>query len=205
MGASCATLIPLSILAIKTGKISKIANEIGDGVKPILNNSQEVSNKAKAELISIIEKFAKMFDEKKLQGFLDSVKNKIDAVDLNKLIDLLTSSTENLAGKLGEKIDKVNMDEINNIITNFSKKLNEIDTSKLSEDTSVAINKFISTLQTKLEGIDVSKLSAKAKRTVQEMIERLRAMNPKNPGDVAESTAENVERVIEDVAENAAT
>lgn len=196
LGTSCATLIPLSVLAFKTGKISKVAKDIGEGVKPILDNAQAVSNKAKEELIKTIETLSSVLNEKELKRVLDSIKNKVDSTDLNKLVDSFASSTEKLTDKLGEKIDKVNVDEINNVITNFAKKLNEIDTSKLSEDTSEAINKFVSTLQTKLEGIDVSKLSAKAKETVQAIIERLKVMNPKS----AESACENVERTVEDVA-----
>lgn len=166
LGTSCATLLPLSILAIKTGKISKVAENFEKSAKPIMDDLGKASTTIKYAAIGASE------DLKAISGL---AKNKT-----SEIFDLLKSDDmKNLLQELQTKVKDVDTKPIVESITNSINELKNTLNGKLNDVNSEKVNELISSLKCKIDSINVGELSADTKKLFNSLIEKFRNVEVK--------------------------
>ena len=159
VAASVATLIPLSILAHQTGRMSKIAKELADeakpilrdtkplleGAKPVVDNLKDITGSAKGIVQHVEKTFKEVAETLKSDEWaavLTELKRKIKDVDSNAITEQLTKSIDDLTQAATGKINEVNPETINELITTVTRQLDDINAKGLSDDASRLINEL---------------------------------------------------------------
>lgn len=145
LGASVATLLPLSVLAIKTGKISKAVENIEKGAKPILENLSsatsavnETATAAKSKVLELLNTVKS--DE--LKDLFTELRTKVKGIEtdeiVDEIIDCIGSLKETASGKIGE----VDMSKVDDIFDTLNAKLRELNVPDLSAEAKSIISKL---------------------------------------------------------------
>lgn len=159
---SCATLLPLSVLAYRTHNLSKVAEAFQKDAKPALEKLQSAAGKVEgladsakpivedvhgitsiarkgAENIgNVVEEVTKTIKSEEFKGLLTELKNKVAEVDMKGMNETMKAEISESIAKLSDaasgKIAEVNPEVIENAIA----KISEIDTKGLS-DSAIAL------------------------------------------------------------------
>ena len=120
LGVSCASLIPLTVLALKSRKISKVVDSINNEVTPVVKGVHNIVDDGSALM-------AKMnLGATVGLAALRSLPDKIEMKDVKVL-------AENF-------LNKIDVESINNLIKNLQSKIGELDLKSIVSDIVAAIS-----------------------------------------------------------------
>ncbi len=194
---SCATLLPLSVLAYKTHNLGKVAEAFQNDAKPILEkvgkaangvesvangakvvvkNLQEASGAAKdivVEVKNAVGETTAVIKSEELKGLINELTGKIHDVNLAQELSKIGDS---ISGKINEIDPKV--------LNDFIAKLSEFDVKGLSDNALGVLNK----LSGKIDDVCV-KMPIVNKKSVPELAEKIK------DEAMAEATAKHVEDI----------
>ena len=144
LGTSFATLIPLSVLAVKTGKISKVAQNIEAGVKPVLEGAKSITDnlgeasqapKEIAEAVKAkLNELMGAVNSEKFEGLIGTLQEKVSKSDVEQLVGELKNSIKTITERVANKADEVNLESLNNVIKKFEEKLNEVNAGEITAE-----------------------------------------------------------------------
>lgn len=176
LGTSVATLIPLSIIALKTGKMGKVVGEVAGNANKVLKNVNDVTSVA-GGLVGTVANSAGEIMEKvdlskmmtTIQEILASTVDKVGKIDVEKISSQISGLLESAQGKVGEfDVEQFNK-QVANIQTLFDKIEGILDTTEgaLDKVTFKKLREGVSNLGTNLKtalhkGVD----AARPKKTV---------------------------------------
>lgn len=137
---SCATLIPLSVLAVKTGKISRVAEKLQQGVQPVLDNAQKITGDIAGATGAIrgtaegikgkTEEVLGLIKSDEMKGFIETLKSKVNELDGKGISDELKVSIAKLSDAAKAKVDEVNPETVNELIISLR---NQVDNLNIPE------------------------------------------------------------------------
>lgn len=140
LATSCATLIPLSVLAVKTGKISKVAEKMQQGVQPVLDNVQRITSdlsgatgaiKGATESVKLkTEEVLGLIKSEEMKGFIETLKSKVHEIDGKAVGGELKASIAALSDAAKAKVGEVDAESINNLLVSLK---NQVDNLNIPE------------------------------------------------------------------------
>lgn len=153
IGTSCATLLPLSVLAIKTGKISKAveglrndAKPVIDGVKNITDNVETASGALKETTSNLGNKAKEIIELVKsddMKNFISQLETKVKELNLTGAGDELRNSIKTISEAAKNKLGDINLeDAANAFIANLGTYVEKMNIPELSQKFKTLIDKF---------------------------------------------------------------
>lgn len=158
---SCATLLPLSILAVKTGKISKVVENFGTSIKPIVKDLSEASHtinnlttEAGNGMNTIIGKARDVLDLAKtdeVKNLLNELSIKVKETDTKPIVESVSRSIDELSGTLNGKLGEIDTARINELVGGLKEKIDLINVDDLSAEARNALNALVE----KIKGTEI--------------------------------------------------
>ena len=161
LGTSIATLLPLSLLAIKTGKISKAADAvqkgvngvISEGITPVLDSVKKMTvdpQKMLDAMTKSLEEFSGFLKTEECKGILAQIKGKIADVDGKAIGEMISEHVQQIGAILKSRAENANLEPVNELIANISAKLDGVDISGLSKEGAAIFRNMVA----KLRGVE---------------------------------------------------
>lgn len=155
LGTSIATLLPLSILAIKTGKISKVAGNLEEGAKGVINNIKEataIPEDVSKSVRGILDKLGNLVNSEEAKGILKKINEKMSEVDSKEIFgsisETITSQLSQVGEILSSKAESVDVETVNKLLATLDKKLSDINLPEFK----ASLGEFFSGLISKIKG-----------------------------------------------------
>lgn len=156
LGTSVATLLPLSILAVKTSKISKAAESLEKGAKPILENLRGasagvrevseniagVTRSAKEACANIGANIGELFKSEELKTVLKELQNKVKDVDIKNLVGELKLAISDFTNSVNKKVGEVDVQNLNELLKTIKVKISELNVKDLSDSARSILEKI---------------------------------------------------------------
>lgn len=151
LATSVATLLPLSVLAIKTGKISKVADDLQNGVKPIIDNVQSATGSIKNVITNFerqADEISKIFKSEEWNKSLSEIRTKISEMDAEKLIQGIEKAIQDLTEVTTKKINEIDPNKVNELIGVIEKQIDSLNIQGLSDDARNILNEVAQKIST---------------------------------------------------------
>lgn len=184
LGTSVATLLPLSVLAVKSHQMGKVVDDLGKKAEPILDNLKGSSDAVKSvadqfkgkaeELLNLAN-----FDE--LRNLINTVVKKVKDADVQTVLNQINKSIESVEKNVNKKIDDNQLlEKTGTILDNIQKSVKDADIKQIINDIMKNIkgvleekkvfenvNNILTSLDKKVKDADVASVLEKVKSSIQ--------------------------------------
>lgn len=159
---SCATLIPLSILAAKTHKVSKVAEALEQNSRPVLEGARHVvenfgaATESMKKVAANYEKKAgelmDLFNSEEMAKAINELKGKLHEADSQKIVEAIEKSINSFSEAVNNKVGEVKPEAIENFLRTIEEKVGAIETGAISD----GAKEVLSELKGKIQSVKFS-------------------------------------------------